>query len=346
MSTDGALQRAKRQGLRVAFAVTAGFCLGLVAGSTLPFLAPLFATQFLLASCRPPPLRQGLVTVLVIILTGALLVFFTGLLDDRPWVLLPLLWLFYFACFTAQGRRLGGAGPALMLVIAIAVPMLDILQRDLGESIVLLLAKSVSMALLLTWAAHALLPDSDDAHTDELPAPTYELTLVLRQAMASAAILLLMVALCLSDPRLATAMVVPITVASLLSQLELGMTSRMALGLVALNLLGGVAASLAFVLVELRPALWLVASVLLAVSLLFAGKAALGTATGKVFGGGLITFLIVFGLAISPLPNSAAELFSTRIAYVMFAIVYALGMAALLWPRAQAVAHAVAVQHQ
>ncbi len=336
MSTEVALIRAKRQGLRVALAVTVGFCLGLVWGSTLPFLAPLFATQFLLASRRPPPLRQGMVTVLVIIFTGALMVFFTALLDDSPWVLLPLLWLVYFACFTAQGRRLGGAGPALILVIAIAVPMLDILQRDLGESIVLLLAKSVSLGLVLTWAAHAVLPDGADEHTDEPLAPAYRLALVLHQAMASAAILLLMVALCLSDPRLATAMVVPITVASLLSQFELGMSGRAALGLLLLNLLGGIAASLAFALIELRPALWLVALVLLLVSLLFAGKAALGNATGKVFGGGLITFLILFGLGISPLPTSTAELFSTRIAYVLFAIVYALGLAALLWPRPHA----------
>ena len=67
MSTEAALPsssteltRAKRQGLRVALAVTFGFSMGLVNGSVLPFLAPLFATQFLLGSRSPPPLRQGL----------------------------------------------------------------------------------------------------------------------------------------------------------------------------------------------------------------------------------------------------------------------------------------------
>ncbi|MHA6493560.1 DUF2955 domain-containing protein [Pseudomonas borbori] len=337
MSIDGQalqeLRRAKRQGLRVALAVTAGFCLGLTFGSPLPFLAPLFATQFLLASRRPLPLRQGLVTMLVIILTGALLVFFTGLLGERPWVLLPLLWLFYFACFTAQGRQQGGAGPALMLVIAIAVPMLDIVQSDLGESIVLLLAKAVSGGLLLAWSAHALLPDFAGDNPEDVRPPAYELDQVTRQAMASAAILLAIVALCLSDPRLATAMVIPVTVASLLSQLGPGMGSRAALGLVMVNLLGGVAASLAFTLFELRPTLWLVALILLFASLLFAGKAAMGNTAGKVFGGGLITFLILFGLGVSPLPTSTPELFTTRIAYVLFAIVYSIALAALLWPR-------------
>ncbi|WP_431495152.1 DUF2955 domain-containing protein [Pseudomonas brassicacearum] len=338
MSIDGQaaleLLRIKRQGLRVALAATVGLCTGLVLGDILPFLAPLFAIQFLLASRRAPALSQGLITLLVSLLTGALLVCMTSMLGERPWVLLPVLWLFYFACFTAQGQQRGGAGPALMLVIAIVVPMLDIVQRDLGESIVLVLVKAVSLGLLLTWGAHALLPDPAGEYTDQEIAQPRELALVIHQAMASAAILLVMIALCLSDPRLATAMVVPITVASLLSQFSLGMSSRTALGLVMVNLLGGVVASLAFTLFELRPTLWLVALILLLVSLLFAGKAAIGNTAGKVFGGGLMTFLILFGLGVSPLPTETPQLFSTRIAYVLFAVVYAIGLAALLWPRA------------
>lgn len=327
------LARAKRQGLRVVLAVTVGFSLGLVHGSVLPFLAPLFATQFLLASYNPPGLRQGLGTVLLILMVGALLIFLTGLLGDRPFVLLPLLWLCYFSCFFAQGRQIGGAGPALMLVIAIVVPLLDILQRDLGESIVLILAKAVSIALLLTWGAHAVFPDVGQTQVNPAPVSRLELERVTRQAMVSGGILLSIVTLCLIDSRLATAMVIPITVASLLSQFELGMSTRTAAALIMINLLGGVAASLAFTVVELRPSLlWVILSLLL-VSLLFAGRAVLGAVTGKVFGGGLTTFLILFGLGVSPLPGETPELFSTRIAYVLFAAVYALCMASLFWPR-------------
>jgi hypothetical protein len=92
---------------------------------------------------------------------------------------------------------------------------------------------------------------------------------------------------------------------------------------------------LAFTLFELRPTLWLVALILLLVSLLFAGKAAMGSTAGKVFGAGLTTFLILFGLGVSPLPTETPQLFSTRIAYVLFAVVYAIGLAALLWPSAR-----------
>ena len=329
------LVRRKRQGLRVALAIACGLSLALLAGSALPFLSPLFATQFLLASLRPPPLRQGLGTVALISVVGALLVVFTGLLGHRPLVLLPLLWLFYCSCFWAQAQGKGGAAPALVLIIAIAVPMLDILQHDLGESIVLTLAKAVCGGMLLAWAAHALVPDPAGEHADPLPPPPSDGRQGIRQALASASILLAVVSLCLVDPRLATAMVIPVTVASLLSQLEPAMTRRAAFGLMLVNLLGGVAASLAFTLFELRPELWLLFFILLLVSLLFGGRAAMGASTGQVFGGGLTIFLILFGLGISPLPASTPELFSTRILYVLGAILYAIVMAALFWPRPQ-----------
>ncbi len=345
MSTESQLElelrRAKRQGLRVAIAVTLGLCMGLVLGEPLPFLVPLFASQFLLASRHAPALLQGVVTVVSVILTGALLAFFSSLFAERPWILLPLLWLFYFASFVAQGLRLGGAAPALMLVIAIVIPLLDILQRNLGESIVLLLAKAITLGMMLTWGTHALLPDPTGGYSSEGFALAHDPALVIHQAAASGAILLAMVALCLSDPRLATAMVIPITVASLLSQLELYMSFRTALGLVMVNLIGGVAASLAFTLVELHPSLWLVALIVLLVSLLFAGNATVGSTRGKVFGGGLVVFLVLFGLGISPLPTSTPELFSTRLAYVLCAIAYAIVLTALLWPRQPPVGHTV-----
>ena len=64
---------------------------------------------------------------------------------------------------------------------------------------------------------------------------------------------------------------------------------RAAFGLVIVNLLGGIVASIAFTIVELRPELpWL--------------------------------FLILFGLGISPLPGSSAEAFSTRVGYVLAAV--------------------------
>ncbi|HWL71114.1 MAG TPA: DUF2955 domain-containing protein [Geminicoccus sp.] len=326
--------RVRRQGLRIALAVAVGFAATTAAGSITPFLAPLFAAQFLISSRRPLALGQGLGMIVVIVIAGQILSFLTALFGDRPLVFLPVLWLVYLACFLLQASGKGGPAAGLVLIVAILVPMLDILQRDLGESMVLILAKAIVGGVLLSWAAHALLADRGEGTAAPSTAPTYRTAN--RQALASASILMAVVALCLVDDRLATAIVIPITVASLLGQLDLASSQRAAFGLTVVNLLGGIVASIAFTFLEVHPTLWLLFLTVLLIGLLFGGRAAADPRAGKIYGGALTIFLILFGLGVSPLPGSTPDSFSTRIGYVLFAILYAIGMAALLWPRPQA----------
>ena len=51
--------RVRRQGLRIAFAIAIGFTLAVASGETLPFLAPMFAVQFLVASPGPLAPKQA-----------------------------------------------------------------------------------------------------------------------------------------------------------------------------------------------------------------------------------------------------------------------------------------------
>ena len=88
-------------------------------------------------------------------------------------------------------------------------------------------------------------------------------------------------------------------------------------------------------LLEVRPALPILFLIVLLVGLSFGGRAAANPEFGKVYAGALTIFLILFGLGVSPLPADTPDSFSTRIAYVLFAILYTIGLAALLWPRAE-----------
>ena len=106
--------------------------------------------------------------------------------------------------------------------------------------------------------------------------------------------------LCLVDSRFSTAVVVPITAASLLNQLDPAGGRRAAFGLMIVNLLGGVVASLAYAFIELRPTLPFVFLAVLVVGMLFGGRAAADPAAGKVYAGALVTFLILLGLGVSP----------------------------------------------
>ena len=151
-------------------------------------------------------------------------------------------------------------------------------------------------------------------------------------------------ALCLTNNALSLAIVLPITVASVLLQFDFAASVRSALSLVAVNLLSGVLASLAFAFVELRPSslLFLFLTVFL-VGLILGGRAAAGLA--KMYGGALTTFLILFGSGITPLPTTTPESFATRIGYVLLAVGYTLCMMALFWPRERRIDTALA-RHQ
>jgi len=321
--------RAKRQGLRIAFAVAVGFTVAVATGEVLPFLGPMFAAQFLAATPRPLLARQAIGQVVLVLVAGQALVWLTGLFGDRPAVLLPVLGLIYFGCFLLQAQGKAAAATFLVIAVAVMVPILGILQKDLGESIALILFKGVLGGVILMWLAHAAFPDPGGETPQPPPAPSIDRAV--HRALANAAILLAMVVLCLVDSRFSSAMVVPMTTASLLNQLDLATSGRAALGLVIVNLLGGVVASFAYAFVELRPTLPFLFLTVLIVALLFGGRAAADAKTGKVYAGAIITFLILFGLGVSPIPASTPDSFATRIGFVLFAIVCTFLLTALLW---------------
>ena len=321
---------ARRQGLRIAAAVAVGFTAAIWAKAAIPFLIPVFAAQFLTASRRPPSLTQGLAMIVLVLVLSQVLALAVSVFTGHPLVLGAVLWLLYFVCFYFQAEGKGGAATFVVLVIAIIVPLLEIEQIDLGESITAVLTKAAMSGVVLAWGAHALWPDPAGEAAQPPAGPARRPPG--RQALASALILLAGVVLCFIDHRLSFAMVIPITVASLLGQLDLATTQRTALGLVIVNLLGGIVASFTFVFVSLWQHLLPLFLIVLIVGLVFGGRAAADPKMGKISAGALTTFLVLLGLGVSPVPGSPSEFFSTRVVYVLFAILYTLCLAMLLWP--------------
>lgn len=328
---DLELVRVRRKGLRIALAVSVGFTWAVASGAIIPFLGPLFAAQFLIGSSRPLPIGKAVGTLMIVIATGTILQLLTAVTAERPIVLLPLLGLFFFACFHAQANGKGGPAVFLMLVVGIMVSLLTILHRDLGSSALAILAHGIGTGIVLAWLAHAVFPDPSSV--DAAPPPQFVHPRPKLRAAADTVILILIVTACLTKDEWATAMVIPVTVASLQTQMSVSASARASVGLVLVNLIGGIAASLAFILLEIRPTLLSMFVLVLLAGLVFGGRAALPTATAKVHAGALTTFLLIFGVGVSPLPGTAAESFSMRIGYIAVAISYAMLMGALLWPR-------------
>jgi hypothetical protein len=329
----------RRQGLRIAFAVAASFTAAVAQGEVIPFLGSVFAAQLLMASRQPMGVPQAIGFVAVMVLAGQGFLVLTSILAERPLPFLLMLGLIYFACFVAQLNRRGGPAPALILTIGVATPLLGVLDRDLGASVVVILGKAAANSVLFAWLAHVAFPNRESADSRPPPPPPIHRQAT-RIAFANTIILLVIFAFCVADDDLSTAVVLPLTVVSLLGQIDLVTSPRAAAGLVTVNLLGGIVASISFTILQLWPELFWLFLIVLTVGLVFGGLAAAnvnvragaGAGTGKVYAGALITFLILFGLGVSPLPGSSAEAFSTRIAYVLAAIVYTIVMAAVLWP--------------
>lgn len=327
---DDPFAEQRRKGLRVAFAVSLGFTAAVAMGAIVPFLMPMFAAQFLLGSSGPMPLSKTLGAALLIFFTGVGMMLLTNLFGDRPATFLILLGLIYFFCFAAQSAGAGGPALFLVQVVAIVVPLIGILNKDLANSILSILVTGILGGTLLMWLAHAVVPEPPSTRpvvgSATVRAPSY------RRALASTAILLVAVAACLINDQLAAAMVIPITVTSLLGQLDVGASGRVAIGLVIINLSGGILASVAYAILTLRPSLFSIFLIVLVVALILGGRAAASSKDAKMFAGALTTFLILFGLGVSPVPGSAAESFATRIVFVGAALIYALLLAVLLWP--------------
>jgi hypothetical protein len=321
----------RRKGLRVALAVSVGFTLAVAMGAVVPFLGPLFAAQFLLSSSQPMPLAKTLGMAVVILATGVVMMLLTSWFGDRPATFLMVLGLIYFSCFLAQSSGKGGPAVFLILVVAVMVPLLGILNKDLAASILSILTIGVLSGAVMMWLAHAVIPEP--ASIMPLLQPSAPTTPGYLRALANTAILLSTVTICLTSDELGAALVIPITVASLLGQLDTTASGRASVGLAIVNLLGGVVASVAYAILIIRPNLFSMFVIVLVVGLIFGGRAAARTAEAKLYAGALTTFLILFGLGVSPLPGSAAESFSTRLLYVAGAIIFVFLMTALLWQR-------------
>jgi hypothetical protein len=103
-----------------------------------------------------------------------------------------------------------------------------------------------------------------------------------------------------------------------------------AYGLVAGNVAGGLAATAAYLLVSLLPNPAFLFLVVLFFGLLFGAQIAKGGELAPVYTVGAATFLVVLGLGLSPLPQDSGTLFLSRIATVIVASLYAIGISSVL----------------
>jgi hypothetical protein len=120
-----------------------------------------------------------------------------------------------------------------------------------------------------------------------------------------------------------------VTIVMLLRQIEQGTHARMAIGLILANLLGGVAANVAYIVVGATDQYIVFLIVMLTASLCFAGQIVLGGPRAALLAVAFGTFILLFGIGLTPLPGGSGDAFITRIGYILLATVYTIGALSL-----------------
>jgi hypothetical protein len=337
MSPEMARHRAT---LRLAFAATLALVWGTMAGEPLPGLTAVLAAQILVATPRPPRPRQAVALVAVIAGTGGAAFAVSAVFADRLLILTAALGLLFFLGFAMRERAAGRPSlPATMLLNATAVvPVLTFQAEILGAGVLETLVSAAVRAALVVWLLYALFPAPREEAATDAPAgavravgmPVAENGGVAR-TLAKVAIVLPAQLFYLAEP---TALAFP-ALLGLVTFLTAQDPAARRVQLVILflgNLVGSVAAAGASAVLEVGPPVPALTLMALLGSLGFAGWImSSGRRPGRAVAlTGLVTFLMLFGLAASPVPFDVPVL--DRIADIGVLSLYTVGATALLLP--------------
>jgi len=310
---------------RIAFAAAVGLTLGEVLGWDFPFLPAMLAVQ-LLAGRGPVSVKQGVGFVVLMVAACAFAVLVSQIFGQSPLVLLLLVSLLIFLEFLllARGKAVGVA--ATFLITTAVVPLLAMESMSVAYGFIYSLIAGSVLAVLLTFAAPAFFPVRVQANTVSALAQEERASVAL--ALANTVVLMSVVIYFMLTVS-SVSIVMVLTVISILRQ-PTSLGGGTGFGLIMGNLTGGLAATAAYLLVTLLPSPIFLLLVVLLVGLLFGDRIARGGEAAPIYTVGLMTFLIVLGLGLSPLPQDSGTLFIARVFDVMVGAVYAIGMASLL----------------
>lgn len=311
-----------RAALRIGFGLAIAFALAELFAVPAFFMPPLVAVQLLAQMRQPPGIRQA---IALLALTGALCgftLFVAAALSPHPLIYGLILGLVLFLGFylDSAGKAMAGG---LLLILTATIPLVAVQSMGAASGLAATLFESVFIAILATWVAFAIFPTPTDA---ESPAATRPPSA--RLALANTLLLLPPLLLFLIEGQMSFVLI--IVIVSILRQAERANVTRTALALTLANLLGGAAATIAYGFVTVLPSFLFFLLLVLLVGLMFGERIARRDAVAPLYLTGLVTFVILLGLGVSPLPTDTSTAFADRLVSVMLAGLYAVGALSLI----------------
>lgn len=332
------LSPADRFVLRIAVAATLGFAIAMLLDWEFSFLAPMLAVQLVAAIPISPPLRLGVAIPLVMFLATTAAFTMSALLSDAHVVLICVTAVVICWSFYAQRR---GAPAVMMLFVQIAfcgVPLMSSVSLDIARDFAKFLQLSSMAAIATVWFSHALFPaPAPPPRPAGAPAPAKPAGLppadAAKVAISDTLVLMPLLTNFMMGGEINNFVALMITI-NLLREVEVAQTGRVAAGLLAGNILGGVLAVLLQQFVLLSDNIVLFLMTVFLVGLWFGARLVRGGPKAPIFALAFGTFILLIGIAITPLPGGSEEMFAIRILKVAAASAYTLGALSLVaWLR-------------
>lgn len=309
---------------RIALAAAGGFALGHLLGWDFPFLPSLIAVQ-LLSAGPTVDLKRAIGFVVLMALGCGISLFISLAFADKPLTLIVVVGLLIFLEFLAVAR--GKAAAGIFLITTAFVPLMAVSSIDLAYALVHDLIVGSILALLLVFLVHALFP-AGEAMEQSRPEAVQE-GAPATVALANAGVVMSLFVYFMGSGTPTSIIVIMVTAITILQQTSVAGRGA-AFGLVVGNVAGGVAATVAYLLVSLLPNPAFLFLVVLFFGLVFGARIAEGDKMAPVYTVGAATFLVVLGLGLSPLPQDSGTLFLSRVATVIVASLYTIGVASVL----------------
>ena len=308
---------------RIAFATAIGFTLGHVLGWDFPFLPALFAAQLLTGS-RSLNLKQAVGFAILMTAGCVFSVLIAQIFVQTPLVLLLVLALLIFFAFLLLARGQAVPVASILLITTSVVPLVAVSSLDLAYGLVHSLIAGSVLAALLVLLAYAFFPSRHDT-SEATSGPARKAPIAAALANAAALLSLIILFMFSGSPVSVIVIMTAITILQQPAAAGHGTAYAFIMG----NVAGGVAATVAYLLVSVFPSPAMLLLVVLFFGLVFGGRIAEGAAAAPVYVVALATFLIVLGLGLTPLTDSGA-IFISRVFNVIIAAAYTIGVASVL----------------
>jgi hypothetical protein len=314
-----------RHALRIAGGIALPFVVGEMLGWSAPFMASIFALQLL--AVRQPPLKLPAALVTVAALAAAFLasIVLTAIVLPYPELFLLGAGLAVFGGLYGQARN-GSPFWFILLVALVAIPLIAGNSEAVASGFVGVAVKAMAIAIVTAWLMHAAFPDPEEAAPPG-PPPTMDQASAARMALVGTLVIMPLMLLLVGNQ--SAAVVIAVTALSILKSSSAQGGARAALGLLGANVIAGAVAVGAYALVTVVPTLAMLAAVVVAVSLAFAARIAMGGQPAALATAACVAAILLLGSGLSPLYDSGTA-FVDRLTNVLFASAYTVGAYMLL----------------